>query len=178
MSYKDSLNEVKLVESFGVKIRTGVSVGKDISIAELEKTHDAIFLGVGLGNSTDLNVPGENLKGVFDALEFIENVTTRKWSSVDVGKRVAVIGAGNTAIDAVTEAKRLGAEQVMIIYRRSEEEMSAYEFEYELAKSDGVAFHFLTAPKSIGGDDAARGGPGLPRPQHGPPPRQREPATT
>lgn len=155
MSYQDSLNEVKLVESFGVKIRTGVWIGKDVSIAELEKKHEAIFLGVGLGNSPDLSIPGEDLRGVHDALEFIEKVTTRRWGSVDVGKRVAVIGAGNTAIDAVTEAKRLGAEQVMIIYRRSEAEMPAYEYEYELAKNDGVVFYFLTAPKRILGKNGA-----------------------
>jgi glutamate synthase (NADPH/NADH) small chain len=152
MTYNDSLNEIKLVESFGVTIKTNMLIGKNVSIADLEKKHDAIFLGVGLGNSPDLNIPGEDLKGVCDALEFIEKVTTRKWSSVDVGRRVAVIGAGNTAIDAVTEAKRLGAEQVMIIYRRSADEMSAYEFEYELAKSDGVQFYFLTAPKRIIGN--------------------------
>lgn len=153
MTYKDSLNEVKLVESFGVKIKTGMFVGKNISIAELEKKHDAIFLGVGLGNSTDLRIPGEDLEGVYDALEFISRVTPRKWSSVDVGRRVAVIGAGNTAIDAVTEARRLGAEQVMIIYRRSRHEMSAYDYEFELAKSDGVIFYFLTAPRRIIGSN-------------------------
>ncbi|HTR81966.1 MAG TPA: FAD-dependent oxidoreductase, partial [Bacteroidota bacterium] len=108
-----------------------------------------IFIGIGLATPTQLKIPGEQLAGVHDALAFIEKVTSRKWSSVDVGKRVAVVGAGNTAIDAVTEAKRLGAEQVMIIYRRSKAEMSAYEFEFELAKSDGVAFHFLTAPVGI-----------------------------
>lgn len=152
MSYKDSLNEVKLVQSLGVKIQTGVWIGKDITISDLEKKHDAIFLGVGLGNATDLKIPGEDLKGVYDAIRFIEQVTQRKWSSVDVGRRVAVIGAGNTAIDAATEAKRLGAEQVMILYRRGREEMSAYAYEYELAKSDGVVFHFLTAPKRIIGN--------------------------
>jgi glutamate synthase (NADPH/NADH) small chain len=93
------------------------------------------------------------LPGVVEALDFIEQVTTRQWSSVDVGKRVAVIGAGNTAIDAVTEARRLGAEHVMIIYRRSREEMPAYDFEYELAKSDGVHFQFLSAPTRIIGSD-------------------------
>jgi glutamate synthase (NADPH/NADH) small chain len=149
MSYKDSLNEVKLVESFGVKIKTGKLIGKQVSIAELEKKHDAVFLGVGLGSSSDLRIPGEDMDGVCDALEFIGKVTTRKWRSVDVGKRVAVIGGGNTAIDAVTEAKRLGAEEVMIIYRRSRAEMPAYDFEYELARNDGVTFHFLTAPKRI-----------------------------
>jgi glutamate synthase (NADPH/NADH) small chain len=153
MTQEDALNEVKLVQSFGVKIQSGVKVGKDISLTELEKRHDAIFLGVGLGLSSRLNIPGEHLPGVVDALDFIGKVTTRNWTSVDVGRRVAVIGAGNTAIDAVTEARRLGAEQVMIIYRRSREEMPAYDFEYELAKKDGVQFQFLTAPSRIIGND-------------------------
>lgn len=149
---EDSLKEVKLVESFGVKIKTRVKIGKDVSIADLEKIHDAIFIGVGLGSPSRLDIPGEDIPEVVAALDFIDDVTTRKWSSVDVGRRVVVIGAGNTAIDAATEARRLGAEQVMIIYRRSEAEMSAYEFEYELAKNDAVVFHFLTAPKRIIGN--------------------------
>jgi len=149
MKRQDSLNEAKIVERLGVKIKTGVSVGVDISIDALSRKHDAVFLGVGLKTPTALRISGENLPGVHDALRFVEEVTSRNWSSVQVGKRVAVIGAGNTAIDAVTEAKRLGAEEVMIIYRRSKEEMSAYEFEYELAKSDGVVFHFLTVPTRI-----------------------------
>lgn len=152
MSQEDALKEVKLVESFGVKIHSGVKVGKDVTLAELEQRHDAIFLGVGLGISSRLNIPGEDLSGVVDAIDFIERVTTRNWPAIDVGRRVAVIGAGNTAIDAVTEARRLGAEHVMIIYRRSREEMPAYEFEYELAKSDGVQFQFLTAPVRIIGN--------------------------
>jgi dihydropyrimidine dehydrogenase (NAD+) subunit PreT len=151
--FTDSLLEVKLVESFGVTIKTKVWIGGDITITELEENHDAIFIGIGLGISPDLNIPGENLPGVYDALKFIQKVTTRQWRNVDVGKRVAVLGAGNTAIDAVTEAKRLGAEQVMIIYRRSPKEMSAYDFEFELAKSDGVEFHFLTAPTKIIGKE-------------------------
>jgi len=149
MTQQDSMNEVKLVESFGVKIKSRVLIGETIGADELSKRHDAIFLGVGLPKSSRLNIPGEDLEGVCEALDFIEKVTTRDWSSVDVGRRVAVIGAGNTAIDAVTEAKRLGAEQVMIIYRRSRNEMPAYDFEYELAKKDGVIFHFLTSPKRI-----------------------------
>ena len=149
MKQQDSLNEVNLVRSFGVKIQSGVRIGQDLSVADLTAKHDAIFLGVGLGSAGRLNIPGENLSGVHEALAFIRKVTTRNWHSVDVGKRVAVIGAGNTAIDAVTEAKRLGAEQVMIIYRRSREEMPAYDFEFELAKSDGVQFHFLTTPTRI-----------------------------
>ncbi len=153
MMQEDALKEVKLIQSFGVKIQSGVRVGRDISIQEIEQQHDAVFLGVGLGTSSRLRIPGENLPGVVDALDFIEKVTTRNWPSVDVGKRVAVIGAGNTAIDAVTEARRLGAEQVMIIYRRSRHEMPAYDFEFELAKSDGVQFQFLTAPSRILGSD-------------------------
>lgn len=148
----DALNEVKLVQSFGVTIRSGVRIGEQVSIGTLTEQHDAIFLGIGLGASTRMNIPGEDLPGVVDALDFIEQVTSRQWRSVDVGKRVAVIGAGNTAIDAVTEAKRLGADQVMILYRRTRVEMPAYAFEYELAKSDGVIFHFLTAPTRIIGN--------------------------
>ena len=142
----DALHEVELVRSLGVKITSGVRVGRDVAMESLAQQHDAIFLGVGLGKPTHLNIPGEDLPGVVEALDFIEKVTTRNWPAIDVGKRVAVIGAGNTAIDAATEAKRLGAEQVMILYRRSRTEMPAYAFEYELAKSDGVIFQFLTAP--------------------------------
>ncbi len=150
-SFTDSLKEVELVKHLGVTIRTRVQVGKDISIADLEQRHDAVFLGMGLGKPMALGIPGEELPGVVDALEFIGRVTRREWANVDVGRRVAVIGGGNTAIDAITEAKRLGAEEVMVIYRRSAREMPAYNFEFELAKSDGVYFHFLTAPVRIHG---------------------------
>ena len=153
MSKEDSLKEVELVKQFGVNIQTEVTIGKDLTIKELEDKHDAIFIGIGLGESPSLNIPGENLNGVFGALEFIENIKKENWSSVDVGKRVAIIGAGNTAIDAATEAKRLGAEEVMIIYRRSEKEMPANDFEYRLAKNDGIVFHFLTSPLEIIGKD-------------------------
>lgn len=148
----DSLLEVELVKSFGVNIKTGIQAGKDISIDELLSKHDAVFIGVGLGSSHDLQIPGEKLDGVCDAIEFIESVKTEKWDSVNVGKHVAVIGGGNTAIDAATEAKRLGAELVTIIYRRSKAEMPAYEFEYLLAKQDGIVFNFLTTPKKIIGN--------------------------
>ncbi len=153
MSKEDSLKEVELVKRFGVNIQTEVTIGKDLTIKELEDKHDAIFIGIGLGESPSLNISGENLKGVTGALEFIENVKNENWSNVDVGKCVAVIGAGNTAIDAATETKRLGTEEVMIIYRRSEKEMPANDFEYRLAKNDGIVFHFLTSPIEIIGDD-------------------------
>lgn len=148
----DSLKEVELVKGLGVKIQTGVRVGDNAPIDELLNNHDAIFIGVGLGESGKLNIPGEDFKGVYGALEFIENVKRENWSKVDVGKRVAVIGAGNTSIDAATEAKRLGAEEVMIIYRRSETEMPANDFEYRLAKNDGIIFRFLTSLVEITGN--------------------------
>jgi len=153
----DSLKEVEFIKSFGVKFKTNTKVGEDISFNDLYKKHDAIFIGIGLGESTRLRIPGEDLTGVVDALDFIEDVKNEKWDKVSVGKRVAVIGAGNTSIDAVTEAKRLGAEQVYVIYRRGTDDMSAYDFEYELAKSDEVIFYFKTMPKKITGDNFVEG---------------------
>ena len=149
---EDSLKEVELVKSLGVKIKTGIRIGESISIDELLTTYDAVFIGIGLGESSKLNIPGENLEGIVGALSFIENVKKEKWNSVNVGKRVAIIGAGNTAIDAATEAKRLGAEKVNIIYRRSEDEMPANKFEFRLAKDDGIIFHFLTSPVEFSGN--------------------------
>lgn len=157
MRREDSLKEVELVKSLGVNLQTEVMIGKTLKVDELLKKHDAIFLGVGLGESPQLSIPGEELSGVVGALDFIEKVKTENWKDIHVGKRVAVIGAGNTSIDAATEAKRLGAEQVFIIYRRSDIEMSAYEFEYELAKKDGIVFYFLTSPKKIIGKDFVEG---------------------
>ncbi len=152
MSQADSLKEVEMIKGLGVNIQTGVMVGETISIEELFDKHDALFIGVGLGESGKLNIPGESLNGVIGALEFIENIKQENWNSVEVGRRVAVIGAGNTSIDAATEAKRLGADEVMIVYRRSEAEMPANDFEYRLAKSDGIVFHFLTSPIEILGN--------------------------
>jgi len=153
----DSLKEVELVKNLGTNIHTKTLVGETIPFEELADKHDAIFIGVGLGESPALNIPGEKLNGVTGALKFIEEVKTENWSSVDIGKRVAVIGAGNTSIDAATEAKRLGAEEVMILYRRSEIEMPANNFEYHLAKNDGIIFHFLTSPKEIIGNTYVEG---------------------
>ncbi len=154
---KDSLKEVKLIKNLGVKIKTGIKIGETISIENLLKKHEAVFLGVGLGESPGLEVPGEKLKGVYNAINFIEKVKSENWSSVKVGKRVAIIGAGNTSIDAATEAKRLGAKQVYIIYRRDTSQMSAYDFEFILAKKDEIVFYFNTAPKKIVGKKFVEG---------------------
>lgn len=147
-----SIGEAKQVENLGVEFRLGVEIGKDIPVAALTAEHDAVFLAVGLGSTNHMGIPGEDMPGVYDALQFIEYVKTRDWMSVPLGKTVAVIGAGNTAVDAVTQAKRLGAEKVMMIYRRSQKEMPAYDYEYELAKSDEIEFHWNTVPEEVIGD--------------------------
>lgn len=120
-----------------------------VSFDDLLKWHDAIFLGVGLGDTNKLSIPGEELDGVYDALDFIEKIKTRDWKSVPLGRNVVVIGAGNTAVDAVTQAKRLGAERVTMVYRRTEKDASAYDYEMELARKDGIEFVWQAAPIGI-----------------------------
>ena len=156
MSQVVSVEEAKMVERLGVEFKLNTKIGHDISFDQLQEKHDAVFLGVGLGATTRLNIPGEDLPGVYDALDFIERIKTREWLDVPIARTVAVIGAGNTAIDAVTQARRLGAERVLMIYRRTEREMSAYKYEYELAKQDAIEFWWLTAPVEILADEKNR----------------------
>jgi dihydropyrimidine dehydrogenase (NAD+) subunit PreT len=163
MRAPETLQEIKLIRSLGVEIRNGVSVGKntvgenrDISIADLERDYQAIFIGIGLGETDDLHIPGENLNGCRDALSFIEETKSKSLDQVEVARKVAVIGAGNTAIDVVTAARRLGAEQVYMVYRRSPEEMSAFDYEYELAKQDSVTFVWQALPARVIDDGSRR----------------------
>jgi dihydropyrimidine dehydrogenase (NAD+) subunit PreT len=151
----DSVREADLVKQLGVKFRQKMEVGRDISFADLEKQFDAIFIGVGLGETWALNLPGEDLHGVYGAIEFIERTKVQPFHQVEVGRRVACIGAGNTAIDVVTAARRLGAEAVYLIYRRGEPEMPAFAYEYELAKRDGVSFLWQTQPVRVLGENGA-----------------------
>jgi dihydropyrimidine dehydrogenase (NAD+) subunit PreT len=144
-----ALAEVKMVEELGVEIRTGVRVGSDVPMDKLQKEYDAIFVAIGLGATRKLGLPGEDLQGVADALTFIEQLKSNPHAQTRIGRNVVVIGAGNTAIDAATQAKRLGAERVTIVYRRGPEDMSAYDYEYELAKKDGVEFRFNAVPKAV-----------------------------
>ncbi len=153
----ESLREVKLVEDLGVKFVQGVEVGKDIQPAELEAKFDAIFIGAGLGETWGLDLPGEDLPGVHGAIDFIERTKKEPFAKVDVGKRVAVIGAGNTAVDVATAARRLGAEWVAMVYRRGEREMSAFKYERELAQKDGVTFLWNTQPVRIVGNGVVEG---------------------
>jgi glutamate synthase (NADPH/NADH) small chain len=125
------------------------SAEKHVIFGDLIKEFDAVFVGIGLGATNRLNVAGEDSTGVIDALDFIERIKTREWRTVPIAGTVAVIGAGNTAIDAVTQAKRLGAERVLMVYRRTERDISAYKYEYELAKKDGVEFVWQAAPIEV-----------------------------
>jgi dihydropyrimidine dehydrogenase (NAD+) subunit PreT len=151
-----SLAEMAMVERLGVEIRCGVEVGRHISAAHLQQEFDAIFIGIGLGEGQALGIPGEDLQGVDDALDFIEEIHSQPLHKVAVGNSVIVIGCGNTAIDAVTQAKRLGAQKGLVAYRRSEAEMSAYHFEYELAQRDGATFYFNVLPIELSGDEAGQ----------------------
>jgi glutamate synthase (NADPH/NADH) small chain len=141
-----ALEEARMIEGLGVKIKTGVEIGKDISPATLQKEFDAIVLGVGLAKTPGLGIVGEEV--VVDGLEFIEasKVAAAKLS---VGRKVIVIGAGNTAVDCATIAKRLGAEQVTMVYRRTDREMSCYVHEYDFARKEGIEFRFLSQPTRV-----------------------------
>jgi glutamate synthase (NADPH/NADH) small chain len=154
----DALREVELVKSLGVEFQQGTDIGKDLTFDQLEKDFDAIFIGLGLGETWAMDIPGEDLEGVCGAIEFIERTKRMPFAQVKIGRRVACIGAGNTAIDVVTAARRLGAETVYLIYRRSEREMSAFHYEYELAKKDGVNFLWQTQPlRVLGGGGVVAG---------------------
>lgn len=152
-----ALAEAKMVLDLGVTIKTGVRVGRDVKMERLRKDFDAVFVAIGLGATRRLGIPGEDLPGVSDALVFIEHLKANPYWKTRIGRKVVVVGAGNTAIDAATQAKRLGAEDVTIVYRRGPEEMSAYAYEYELAKKDGCEFKFNTVPKAVLGKSTVAG---------------------
>lgn len=145
--------EVEQVKKLDVKIQTNTKVGIDIAVTELTENFDAVILAVGMSSVPNLGIDGEELEGVYDAIDFVKSTKSGEIPHHLVGKRAVVIGAGNTAIDGATCSVRLGAENVKILYRRTEAEMTAYDFEYEFAKQDGVEFRWLTAPKRIIGDE-------------------------
>ncbi|MFP7298165.1 NAD(P)-dependent oxidoreductase [Neobacillus niacini] len=148
--------EVDQVEKLNVTIKTNTRVGKDISTKELLEKFDCIVLAAGMAHVPNLGIEGEDLEGVYDAIEFVKETKSGRLSMDFVGRRVVVIGAGNTAIDGATCSVRLGAENVKILYRRTRDEMTAYDFEYEFAKQDGVEFRWLTSPMKIIGDQDGR----------------------
>lgn len=153
--------EIGLLKAMGVEIVCNVIIGKTLTLDQLfdKLGYAAVFIGTGAGLPQFLGIPGENLNGVMSANEFLTRINLMRGydfpdadTPVKVGKRVAVIGAGNTAMDAVRTSLRMGAEEAMIVYRRSEKEMSARVEEYHHAIEEGVKFHWLTNPLEILGN--------------------------
>ena len=153
--------EIANLKKMGVEILTNQVVGKVTSVDELmENGYDAVFIGTGAGLPYFMDIPGENLNGVYSANEFLTRTNLMKGykfpdyaTPVKVGKNVAVLGAGNVAMDSARTALRLGAENVYIIYRRSRDEMPARKEELEHAEEEGIQFRLLTNPVSIQGDE-------------------------
>nr|HPI00125.1 NAD(P)-dependent oxidoreductase [Chitinophagaceae bacterium] len=147
-------DEVDYITSIGgIEIKYNQALGKNISLEDLQKKYDAVYLGIGVGLANKLNIPGEDLDGVEDAIKFIYDIRTNNYSNIKVGDQVAVIGMGMTAIDAATQAKRLGAKEVTMLYRRSEAEKNCTQVELDIAKLDGCRMIWLAAPKEIIGEN-------------------------
>jgi glutamate synthase (NADPH/NADH) small chain len=146
-------DEVDFITSLGgIDIKYDQSLGKDITLADLQKKYDAVYMGIGVGLANQLNIPGEELEGVEDAINFIYDIRAKGFPNVPVGDKVAVIGMGMTAIDAATQAKRLGAKEVTMVYRRSEAEKNCTQVELDIAMLDGCKIQWLAAPVSIAGE--------------------------
>lgn len=152
--------EIDGLKDIGVKIETNTIIGKTLTIDELfDDGYKAVFIGSGAGLPRFMNIPGENLKGVYSANEFLTRVNLMKAykegsdTPIKQNKRVAVVGGGNVAMDAARCALRLGAEEVYIVYRRSENELPARAEEIEHAKEEGIIFKVLTNPTEIIGDE-------------------------
>ena len=152
--------EVDYLVKMGVKIETDVVVGKLITVDELLEDHDAVFIGSGAGLPVFMGIEGENLNGIYSANEYLTRSNLMKAykfpeydTPVAVGKRVAVVGGGNVAMDSARTALRLGADKVFVIYRRSRVEMPARDEEIEHAEEEGIEFNLLTNPLKYIGDD-------------------------
>jgi glutamate synthase (NADPH/NADH) small chain len=152
--------EIDYLKALGVKIFCNVVVGKAFTVDDLLKDYDAVFVGTGAGLPWFMRIPGENLKGVYSANEYLTRIILmgahgfpENDTPVVVGKKVAVIGGGNTAMDACRVSLRMGAEHVYCLYRRSRKELPARIEEIDHAEEEGVDFNFLTAPVEFYGDD-------------------------
>lgn len=157
-AYKSTENfaeaEVEFILSLGgISIEYGKRLGRDVKLTDLAKQYDAVFLGMGLGGTNALNL-GDEPSGVIDAVDYIATLRqTEDLTTLPVGRRVAVIGGGMTAIDIASQIKRLGAEEVTIVYRRSQEQMNASEYEQALAQTDGVLIRTWGRPVKIFSDN-------------------------
>jgi len=144
--------EIQAIRNLGVKIKTGITVGKDLNFADLWKEeYTAIFIGAGAHKSQKLKIEGVDLKGVVNALDFLWNVNSDK--KMEIGKNVVAIGGGNVAVDAAKTALGLGTKEVTILYRRSREAMPANPWEVKEAEDEGVTIEFLVSPKKILGEN-------------------------
>ncbi|OSZ77714.1 pyridine nucleotide-disulfide oxidoreductase [Chitinophagaceae bacterium IBVUCB2] len=143
-------DEVNYILSIGgIEVKYNHELGRTISLAELQTNYDAVYLGLGVGVARQLDIPGEDMDGVVDAISFIYHLRKNGYPSVPVGDKVAVIGMGMTAIDAATQAKRLGAKEVTMLYRRTEDEMPCTKHELDIAMLDSCEIIWLAAPKEV-----------------------------
>lgn len=150
---RDIINtEIQLIKNMGVEIKTGVDVGKDITVEKLRKEgYKPIFLSIGAHECKNLGIEGEKLRGVYPGVDFLREVNLGK--KMALGNRIAVVGGGNVAVDAVRTARRLGAKEAFMIYRRSFREMPAHEEEIEECKEEGIQIQTLANPKRIIGEN-------------------------
>ena len=139
----------------GIDIQYQKALGRDISLAQLRENYDAVFLGIGMSDVNALNIPGEQYPGVEDAVAYIEDLRQEtQLSNLPVGRRVIVIGAGMTAVDIAVQSKKLGAQDVTIVYRRDKSAMGASQHEQDLAQQNGATFICNAQPKEIIGDES------------------------
>lgn len=154
---EEALEEINYLQNqfeFNINYNSPVRTKEDFE--NLEKSYDAIFIGIGLGETTSIKIKGEELQNCIGAVEFISELRINRFKT-KVGKKVIVLGGGNTAMDAASESARMGASKVVLAYRRSKEDMGAYEFEYDLAKSVGVEGMFNVSPVEIIGNGKVEG---------------------
>ncbi len=154
---EEALDEMAYLEKqFGFKVHYNKRIVSSDDLSAIEKKYDAIFIGIGLGTTSELKIKGEDFENCFGATEFVEKLRMNH-HKISVPASVIVLGGGNTAMDAASESARMGAEKVMLCYRRSKEEMGAYDFEYELAKEVGVKGVFNISPLEILGNGKVEG---------------------
>jgi len=153
----EALDEMEYLQNqFGFMVQYEKPISTSAQIQEIEAGFEFIFLGIGLGLTSGLGIPGEDKEGVTGAVEMIEKLRMQH-QNFSVPRKVIVLGGGNTAMDAASESSRMGAEEVILAYRRGKEEMGAYEFEYDLAKGVGVKGLFNVAPLEIIGNGKVEG---------------------
>jgi formate dehydrogenase major subunit len=148
------LSEIEVIRKMGVEFKPNIRVGTDVSLSHLREKFDAVYVGIGAWNSTRLDCPGQELDGVIGGINFLTKFAINE--PIKTGERIAVIGGGNTAMDAARTAIRLGAKEVYAIYRRTKEDMPAVDIEIEEAEEEGVVFKFLLNPTEIIGDEKGR----------------------